>query len=136
MADKDAVLNHLRAHHQPPIVPLVLPEEEDLIDIEEAIYVQIRGDFRTFLLEASDIIIGTLEPVTVCDSSSHTYLPDVASNAWESGLPREMLPICQTAYGYYCLDLEDQVVHWHNGTIQDQYWPDIWAWAEEVWLNS
>ena len=136
MSDKEAVIECLQEHHQPPLVALDLPDEDDIIDVEEAIYVQIRGDFRDFLLEVSDLVIGSLEPVTVTDPSSHTYLPEVASLAWESGMPRELLPICQTQAGYYCLDMEDNVVHWHDGKQGDGEWGSIWNWAEQVWLRS
>ena len=136
MADKESTLPLLKAAHQKPLVGLELPDDDDILEVEEMIYVQIRGDFREFLLTASDLIIGTLEPVTVNDPSSHTYLPDVASHAWENGLPRELLPVCQTADGYYCLDLEDQVIYWCDGVQQPGEWPSIWSWAESEWANS
>ncbi len=136
MSDKEAVIECLQEHHQPPLVALDLPDEDDIIDVEEAIYVQIRGDFRDFLLEVSDLVIGSLEPVTVTDASSHTYLPEVASLAWENGLSRELLPICQTPSGYYCLDMEDRVIYWHDGKQNGDEWNSIWSWAEKIWLRS
>jgi hypothetical protein len=136
MADKYSTLPLLKAAHRPPIVALDLPEDDDITDVEELIYVQIRGDFREFLLTASDLVLGSLEPVTVNDPSSHTYLPDVACDAWEAGLPRELLPICKTDLGYYCLDLEDQVIYWSNGKQDPGEWPSIWSWAESEWINS
>ncbi len=99
MAEKETVLEILREKHQPQIVPLELPDDDLITEIEEMIYVQIRGDFRNYLLEASDLVVGTLEPVTVTDPGSHTYLPDVASEAWANGLSRELLPFCKTPSG-------------------------------------
>ena len=136
MASKSSVLKQLKQAHIKPLVPLDLPREDDLIDIEESIYVQLRGDFRDYLLEASDLCVGRLEPVTAADPHSHTYLPEVAAQAWDAGLPRELLPICQTDNGYYCLDLEDQVVLWQDGETDPGSWPSFWAWAEDAWLNS
>ncbi|MDZ7923395.1 MAG: SMI1/KNR4 family protein [Marinagarivorans sp.] len=135
MAEKVTVLEMLHEKHQKPIVALELPDDDLITEVEEMIYVQIRGDFRDFLLEASDLVIGTLEPVTVTEPGSHTYLPDVASDAWAEGLSRELLPFCKTPTGYYCLDLEDEVILWENGKILGG-WNSIWSWAEEVWCNS
>ncbi len=135
MADKESTLELLREKHQDPIVPLDLPDDDQITEIEEAILVQIRGDFREFLLEASDLVVGSLEPVTVTEPSSHTYLPEVAADAWANGLPRELLPICVARQGYYCLDLDDEVIFWRDGEILGG-WISIWAWAEEVWCES
>lgn len=136
MADKLTTLPILKAANQKVLVPLELPDDDDILEVEETIYVQIRGDYREFLLTASDLIIGSLEPATVNDPSSHTYLPEVASHAWDNGLPRELLPVCKTDNGYFCLDLEDQVVYWENGKQQPGEWPSIWSWAESEWANS
>ena len=62
-------------------VPLELPEEEDLVEIEEALFLPIPFELREFLLKVSDVVYGTLEPVTVADPHSHTYLPEVAATA-------------------------------------------------------
>ena len=136
MADKETTLTLLREHHIAPLVALELPDDDLITEVEEMIYVQIRGDLRSFLLEASDLVLGALEPITVTDSGSHTYLPEVASNAWEQGVSRELLPICQTSDRYYCLDMEDHVVLWEEGNTTGDVWLNIWAWAEEVWLES
>ena len=34
------------------------------------------------------VVYGSLEPVTVTDPQSHTYLPEVAANAWDAGVDR------------------------------------------------
>lgn len=136
MADKSTVLPLLQAAHKAPIVALTLPDDDDITEVEENIYVQIRGEYRDFLLTASDLVIGYLEPATVTEPSSHTYLPELTCHAWEQGLSRELLPICQTAEGYYCLDMEDQIVEWKNGIQEPGSWPSIWSWAADVWLES
>lgn len=137
MADKHTVLPLLQAAHKPPLVPLELPEDDEITAIEESIYVQIRGDYREFLLCASDLVIGSLEPATVAEPSSHTYLPELTCNAWQyDGLSRELIPICQTPEGYYCLNIEYQVVEWKNGHLEPGSWPSIWSWAADVWLDS
>src|SRR5690625_6326254 len=85
-------LQQLRRHHQPVPVPLELPDEDRLVEVEEELLMAIPADLRQYLLRASDIVFGSLEPVTAADPVAHTYLPDVAAQAWDFGLPRHLLP--------------------------------------------
>jgi hypothetical protein len=45
------------------------------VEIEEQLFINIPFVFREFLLTVSDVVYGSLEPVTVTDPQSHTYLP-------------------------------------------------------------
>ena len=117
-------------------VPLELPDEEQLVQIEEEILLPIPREIRTFLLEASDVIYGHLEPVTAADPYSHTYLPEVTANAWANGVDRHLLPICQVGHNYYCAEPDGELVYWQDGEITDESWPSIWHWARDVWLES
>lgn len=132
----EEIIEALRERSQTVPHPLSLPTEDDLIDAEEQLLVPLGADFRAFLLSVSDVICGSLEPVTIADPQSHTYLPEVAASAWDSGLPRELLPLCELADGYYCVDLSDEVVLWRPDSGVEQSWQDIWDWANDVWLNS
>lgn len=91
---------------------------------------------KEYLLNASDVIVGSLEPVTVADPHSHTYLSEVAAYAWSIGLPREMIPICQNGDNFYCIDQEGQVHYWAFGDFTEDQWDSFWEWAEDVWINS
>ena len=71
MADIDEILDLLREHNEPVPVPLELPDEDRLVEIEEEILLPIPRDMRTFLLEASDVVYGGVEPVTAADPNSH-----------------------------------------------------------------
>ena len=84
-------------------VPLELPEEEDLVEIEEELFLPIPFEMREYLLKVSHVVYGNLEPVTVADSHSHTYLPEVAAMAWSLGVSRELIPLCEARGGYYCV---------------------------------
>jgi len=117
-------------------VPLEKPEIEDIIEVEEQILIGLPAEFREFLIEVSDIIYGTIEPVTVMDSQSHTYLTEVAATAWDLGVPRHLIPICQTGDDYYCIDSTGEICFWQDADFSEQSWDSIWQWAEEVWLNS
>lgn len=132
----EEILELLRDHNQSVPVPLDLPDEDQLVEIEEEILLPIPRDVRTYLLEASDVIYGSLEPVTAADPNSHTYLPEVTAVAWSLGVPRYLLPICETKGAYYCVDPDGEVVFWRRGELTDDTWPSIWQWIRDVWLES
>jgi hypothetical protein len=128
------ILEQLRAHHQPVPVPLELPDEDRLVEVEEELLMAIPPDLRQFLLHGSDVVYGSLEPVTAADPFSHTYLPEVAAQAWDEGLPRYLLPICEAGEGYYCIDPDGEVALWRDGDLTGDTWSDFWQWVREVWL--
>ena len=131
------IIEKLRANAQQVPVPLELPDEDQLLDIEEALVTSLPKSLRAFLLTVSDLVIGSLEPVTAADPHSHTYLADVAAEAWEAGVPRHLLPFCQSGSCYYCINLEDAVLVWTPSSGEsDVEWEDILHWAEAVWLES
>jgi hypothetical protein len=120
-------------------VPLELPEEELLVEIEEQILINLPFELREFLLKVSDVVYGRLEPVTVTDPQSHTYLPEVASVAWSLGVSRELVPICEDHGNYYCVELDGTVVLWESDTgevSEEETWESVWHWVRDVWLES
>lgn len=132
----DEIIEELRRVNQTVPMPLELPDEELLVEIEELLFVALGADYRGFLLTVSDVVHGAYEPCTVVDPQSHTYLPEVAANAWDQGLSREILPICEIANGYYCIDEEGLVTMWQNGLQQEDNWDSIWEWCRDIWLEG
>jgi len=133
------VIELLRELNEDIPVPLDLPDEDLLVEIEEELLLPLPDDLRVYLLEASDVVLGSLEPVTVADPRSHTYLPDVAAQAWNDGMPRHLLPVCQLGAGYYCISEDGEVRFWNGSKfgkdpqgVKD--WPNLWEWIREVWL--
>lgn len=134
----DSVVEELRAVNEPVPVPLELPDMDAIIDAEQQLLLSLDREFRQFLLTVSDVVYGSLEPVTVADPNAHTYLPEVAATAWSLGLPRHLVPVCEDREGnYYCANELGQIVWWRDGdVVDDEPWEDIWQWAREVWLQS
>ena len=130
------VIEALRDSNVEVPVPLELPEYDDLVEIEEQLLIPLPDDYKDFLLEVSDVVCGSLEPATVMDPQSHTYLPELAAQAWDAGLPRELIPICEARGGYYAIAEDGKVSFWLDGESDDDEWPSIWHWAKEVWLES
>lgn len=127
------VIELLREKNEPVPVPLELPNDDLMIEIEEALCVSLPDDLRDFLYTVSDIVYSHIEPITVTDPNSHTYLPEVAAVAWSLGLPRKHLPICSSNGGYYYIRHDGGVRFWDQGTT-DEEWDTIWQWVKEVWL--
>lgn len=135
------IIEQLREANEPVAVPLELPEEDLLVEIEEQLYMSIPSDMRVYLLEASDVVYGSLEPVTVTDERSHTFLPDVAAQAWDLGMPRHLLPVCACQEGFYCIDPDGKVEYWNGqelgeDTSGEAEWDSIWHWVQHVWLKA
>ncbi len=136
--DVEEIIEQLREANEPVPVPLELPDEDLLVEIEEQLFIDIPFVFREFLLTVSDVVYGSLEPVTVTDPQSHTYLPDVAANAWDAGVDRSMIPICQDGDDYYCVEEDGTVVLWsaEEELVTEETWESVWHWARDVWLES
>ena len=117
-------------------VPLELPSYEQLVEVEEQILIGLPSELKEYLLYASDVIFGKIEPVTASDPYSHTYLPEVASYAWSIGLPREQIPICQVGDDFYCINQEGIVQFWSDDGFADEFWESFWDWVTDVWIES
>ncbi len=134
----EEVIEQLRELNEPVPVPLELPEEEMLVEIQEQILIHLPFQLREYLLTVSDVVYGRLEPVTASDPQSHTYLPEVTSVAWDLGVPRNLVPLCQDGDDYYVVDEESQVLLWEGSTgeLSDEQWDSVWHWVRDVWLES
>ena len=134
----EEVIDELRERNEPVPVPLELPDEETLVEIQEQILIHLPYALRDFLLTVSDVVYGHLEPVTASDPYSHTFLPEVTATAWDLGLPRYLVPLCHAQPLYYAVDEEGEVFAWNADTQEmlEETWESVWHWARDVWLES
>ena len=134
----EEIIEELRERNEPVPVPLELPDEEMLVDVQEQILIHLPFVLREYLLTVSDVVYGRLEPVTASDPHAHTYLPEVASVAWDRGLPRDLVPLCQDGDDYYAVDAEGEVFLWQaaSGELAEETWETVWHWCRDVWLES
>ncbi|MCG9714309.1 SMI1/KNR4 family protein [Shewanella insulae] len=130
------LIEQLRELSETVPVPLELPSFDQLVEVEEQILIPLPAELKEYLLFASDVIHGTLEPVTAADPYAHTYLPEVTSYAWSIGMPREYIAICQQGDDFYCIDQEGQVMLWQDGELAEERWESLWQWVEEVWIPA
>ncbi|MBU3069901.1 SMI1/KNR4 family protein [Aestuariicella sp. G3-2] len=132
----EEIIEELHAVAEEVPVPLELPEHDQVVDAQEQILMPLPRDFREFLMTCTDVVYGTLEPVTVADPSSHTYLPEVTSTAWSLGMPREMVAVCEYRDGYYCVAQDGEIKLWTEQGFDSEVWENIWYWVRDVWLES
>ncbi|MFW1676270.1 SMI1/KNR4 family protein [Pontibacter sp. JAM-7] len=132
----DETIERLRAAHVAVPTPLELPDEDQLVELEEELLIGLPREYKQFLLSVSDVVYGALEPATAADPGLHTHLPDLASRAWNEGLPRYLIPVCESPLGFYAISQEGNILYWAEGELTEDDWPSIWDWAEEVWLES
>ena len=130
----EEIIDELRSRNEPVPVALELPEFADLVLVEEQLLISLDRDFRDFLLNVSDVVYGSLEPVTVMDSGSHTYLPELAAMAWDQGLPRNLIPLCEDGNKLYCVNEDGEVGLWENAALTEDSWENVWYWVQDVWL--
>lgn len=132
----EEVIEFLRENNESISTPLDLPTHDDLVEIEEEILMPLPFEYREFLLEVSDVVYGHIEPATAADRRSHTYLSEMTAVAWDVGLPREYVPICEYNNGYACIDQEGKILFWNHNRFTDDEWESIWHWARDVWAGK
>ena len=127
-------INKLREFSQEVPLPPRLPSTEEVECMEKELGVKFHPDYKTYLLEASDSVLGTLEPAVITLPGSHIYLPDIVRSARKMGVPEELFPICSNNGDYFCLNELGEVVYWsHNGAVNEK-WPNLAAWITDEWI--
>jgi hypothetical protein len=130
-------IRQLRELNEPVPKPMRLPSAAAVAAAERALGVTFHPDYRKFLLEASDVVVGALEPATIGRKRAHTDLVPMAHDAWTlMELPRELLPICEDNGDYYCMNERGEVVYWSHDSTNDERWPNLATWIQEVWIEE
>jgi hypothetical protein len=131
------VIAELRELNEPVPKPLRLPTENEVDAVESRLGIKFPADYRQYLLQASDVVFGALEPAIVTPDAGHLDLSDMAQTAWdEMEVPRKLLPFCADNGDYYCLDESGEVEYWSHNGATDERWKDLATWIKEVWINE
>lgn len=131
----EEVIKELRALNEPVPKPLRLPSPAEIAEIENRLRISFHSDYKSYLLKASDVVYGVLEPCTVTDKNDPTYLVSVAEDAWNlAGLPKDVLPICENNGDYYCMNSKGEIVFWSHNGISDEKWNNLATWIQDVWI--
>ncbi len=131
------VITELRELNEPVSKPFRLPSEAEVSAAEKRLNVRFHEDYRRFLLEASDVVCGALEPAVVVPDSGCLHLIEVAEYAWdEMDVPLNLLPICEDNGDYYCLNKNGEVEFWSGNGASDEKWENLATWIKEVWIDG
>jgi hypothetical protein len=135
MADQlDEALATLRRLNLTVPSPLALPTESEVSEVEARTGVRFPADLRRYLLGASDVVYGTIEPVTI--GGGHTSFEAVLQNARQSGVPNEVIPICEDNGDFYCIEPSGAVVFWSHSDAAEETWPSLATWISDVWIGG
>lgn len=132
---EDAV-EELRAVHEPAPKPLRLPTEAEISKAEQQLAMEFPPDYIYFLSHAGDVTYGTIEPALVTPGAGNLDLVKMAKAAWKMGVPRDLLPFCESNGDYFCLQSDGHVVYWAHDGSTDETWPDLAHWIQQVWLEE
>lgn len=130
------VIATLRGLHEPVPRPARLPTEAEVSAAEQQLGLRFPPDYRYFLLHASDVVYGVLEPARVTPEAGHTDLIDLATRAWKVGVPREFLPFCEDNGDYYCVAPDGRIALLSHDGLRSGRWPDLAHWIQEVWIDE
>jgi hypothetical protein len=130
----ESVIAELRRLNEPVRRPRALPTEAEVRELEAEIGMGLPDDLRRFLLEASDVVDGVKEPVTV-GTGDYTDIRSVLEHARHMGVPAELFPVCEDNGDFFCLTRSGEVVFWSHNGATDERWADLAAWIHQVWIN-
>ena len=132
----EQAIRELRARSRVVPQPPRLPTVEEVDAAEVFLRAKLHPDYRTFLLTGSDAVVGRLEPATLANPGAHTHLLEVVRSARESGVPGDLLPICEDNGDFYCMSKDGSIRYWSRNGATDETWPSLGNWIREVWINE
>lgn len=131
------VIDELRGLNEPVPNPFRLPTETEVSAAEKRLNVKFHEDYRRYLLEASDIVYGSLEPAIVTPDCDYLNLVEIAEYAWdEMEMPQSLLPICEANGDYYCLNRKGEVEFWSSDGAAQEKWNNLAHWIKDVWIDG
>lgn len=114
-----------------------LPNDALLDKYEEEVGFSFPDDYRTFLKEASNLFVGTLEPLIVTDTrSARGELSVALTKARRVGLPQDLLPICEDNGDYYSFAPDQSIRLWDHNGLSGEKWQNLATWIHEVWIKG
>ena len=136
MSDIERAIEKLRRYNKPVPPPLSLPSAQDVAAMERQLGVSFQPDYRTFLLKASDVVFGAIEPATITAPESRTYLPKVIECARDYGVPDSLFPFCEDNGDFFCLTATGEVELWSHDCSSEESWPSLGGWIEQMWIEE
>lgn len=112
-----------------------LPEQDQLIEVEETLLIRLPRALREFLLHLSDLQPPGWELCTCHDPQLYSYLSDVCAECWDQGVPRDLIPVAFNATQYALMNDGGEVLIWHRGLGDlTEERSDLMDWIENDWI--
>lgn len=133
----DQVLELLKERRETVPKPLRLPTEIGVKQAELDLGFEFPEQYRKFMLEASDVVYGTLEPGLVLpDLMPYICLRNIAKNGWAIGVPKEVLPFCSDNGNYFTLSQSGNIGYYdHDDSSHRESEAEFKDWVMEDWLE-
>lgn len=132
-----AILELRKLNEQVPN-PLKLPTLSQLIEFEKNNSIKLPQDYKQYLLEASDVVFGNLEPATIQDPTLYTDLRKLIELAKQYGITSSIIPFCEDNGDMYCITMSGSIKYWshdRNGFTKD-CWSSLSEWIIKVWIGN
>ncbi|ASV88293.1 SMI1 / KNR4 family protein (plasmid) [Ochrobactrum quorumnocens] len=132
------IIEEVNSLDDPTKRSLPLPDDALIHRYEIATGIGFSPDYKEFLKNVSNAFVGYLSPLTLNEEMGGVYgeLYTTIQHARSIGLPADWLPICEDNGDYYCITPDDSVRFWSHDGPSSEAWPNLSAWANEVWLQG
>ena len=134
----DEAFQKLRDASEPVPNPRRLPTPSEVDAAERDIGVPFHPDYRRFQLEASNLVVGVLEPAVVLPNTiPYLDLRETVKIARHIGAPTDVLPFCDDNGDYFFIDRNGEIGFWdHNGRCAIMLRKSLADWIVDVWLDT
>lgn len=138
--DLDYAIYQLRKRDEEVPVHAKLPVIENLEKMAQElnfdIGTEIPFDYVHYLLTASDVTFGLLEPVQILDEKSkYNYLPELINEMKAYGISKEGIPLCDDNGDIYYMTKDEKIILYSSETREkiDQ-WENLADWILNEWI--
>ena len=96
----------------------------------------IPSDYIHYLLTASDVTFGLLEPVQITDEDSkYNYLPSLMEDMESFGIGEKGLPLCNDNDNIYYMTKDGKIFLYSSEENQDiDQWDNLADWILNEWI--
>nr|WP_159063671.1 SMI1/KNR4 family protein [Thaumasiovibrio occultus] len=117
--------------------PLRLPTEEEVAAAERQLNFPFPSQYRYFMLHASHVCYGVLEPALVLpDLAPYLDLIALAKRGWEQGVSNDHLAFCGDNGNFFTINQSGEVGYFdHHEADVELGGGDFKDWILEDWLE-
>lgn len=138
--DLDYAISELRKRDEEVPIHAKLPVLENLEKIARELNLEIGkdipSDYVHYLLDASDITFGLLEPVQITDNESkYNYLPELMEEMKAYGIDNKGIPLCNDNDDIYYMS-KDKKIHLYSHELKKEIdqWENLADWILNEWI--